>query len=137
MVVGEKLRSLEKAHVSGLDVTSMTSINTFKLKVGEGPVDILLNIAGKLYQSGGLQLFEISPGVMAPKEKGSLATTNHAVLEKTFAVNAFGRLLLTQALLPHILKVFSPKIGNMVSSLGLGRVLRSLMCNYSLLELDQ
>jgi hypothetical protein len=48
VVVGEKLRSLEKAHVSGLDVTSMTSMNTFKLKVGEGPVDILLNIAGKL-----------------------------------------------------------------------------------------
>lgn len=74
---------------------------------------------------------------MAPKEKDSLTTTNHAVLEKTFAVNAFGPLLLTQALLPNILKAFSPKIGNMVSSLRLGRVLRSLMCNYSLLELDQ
>lgn len=62
MVVGEKLRSLEKAHVSGLDVTSMTSIITFKLKVGEGPVDILLNIAGKLYQSGGLQLLKSRQG---------------------------------------------------------------------------
>jgi hypothetical protein len=48
VVVGEKLRSLEKAHVSELDVTSMVSINTFKLKVGDGPIDLLLNIAGKL-----------------------------------------------------------------------------------------
>jgi hypothetical protein len=49
VVVGEKLRSLkEKAHVSELDVTSMVSINTFKLKVGDAPVDVLLNIAGKV-----------------------------------------------------------------------------------------
>jgi hypothetical protein len=48
LVVGEKLGSLDKAHLSELDVTSMTSINTFKLKVGDGPVDLLLNIAGRL-----------------------------------------------------------------------------------------
>ena len=48
MVVGEKLTHLENAHVSELDVTSMTSINTFKLKVGDEPVDLLLNIAGRL-----------------------------------------------------------------------------------------
>jgi NAD(P)-dependent dehydrogenase (short-subunit alcohol dehydrogenase family) len=53
---------------------------------------------------------------MAPKEQDSLTTTNHAVLEKTFAVNTYGPLLLTQALLPNILKASSPKIGNMVSS---------------------
>jgi hypothetical protein len=62
VVVGEKLRSLEKTHVSGRDVMSMTSINTFKLKVGEGPVDILLNITGKLYQSGGLQWLKSRQG---------------------------------------------------------------------------
>jgi short-subunit dehydrogenase len=50
---------------------------------------------------------EISPGLMSPKEKDGLTTTNHAVMEKTFAVNAFGPLLLTQALLPNILKAFS------------------------------
>jgi hypothetical protein len=56
VVVGEKLRSLKnKADVSELDVTSMTSINTFRLKVGDEPVDILLNIAGKFVRQDGLQ----------------------------------------------------------------------------------
>ena len=56
MVVGEKLRSLkEKAHVSELDVTSMASINTFRFKVGDAPVDILLNIAGRFVRQDGLQ----------------------------------------------------------------------------------
>ena len=55
MVVGEKLRSLkEKADVSELDVTSMASINTFRLKVGDAPVDILLNIAGRFVGQDGL-----------------------------------------------------------------------------------
>jgi short-subunit dehydrogenase len=58
----------------------------------------------------------ISPDVMVSKEYDSLTTTNHSVLEKTFAVNTYGPLLLTQALLPNILKASSPKIGNMVSS---------------------
>lgn len=56
MVVGEKLRShKEKAHVSELDATSMTSINTFRCKVGDAPVDILLNIAGRFVRQDGLQ----------------------------------------------------------------------------------
>jgi hypothetical protein len=56
VIVGEKLRSLkEKAHVSELDVTSIMSINTFKLKVGDAPVDVLLNIAGRFVGQDGLQ----------------------------------------------------------------------------------
>ena len=56
MVTGEKLRGFkEKAHVSELDVTSMMSINTFKLEVGDAPVDILLNIAGRFVEQDGLQ----------------------------------------------------------------------------------
>ena len=51
---------------------------------------------------------------MAPKEQDSLETTNHSVLEKTFAVNTYGPLLLTQALLPNLLKSTSPRVGNMV-----------------------
>ena len=118
MVVGEKLRSLiGKAHVSDLDVTSMVSINTFKLKVGDAPVDVLLNIAGRVRPARRTTTpLTISIGVMSPEEQDSLTTTNHSVLEKTFAVNTYGPLLLTQALLPNILKASSPKIGNMVSS---------------------
>lgn len=55
---------------------------------------------------------------MAPKEQDSLTTTNHSVLEKTFAVNTYGPLLLTQALLPNLLKASSPRIGNMSSRVG-------------------
>ena len=33
----------------------MTSINTFKLKVGDAPVDILLNIAGRFVGQDGLK----------------------------------------------------------------------------------
>jgi NAD(P)-dependent dehydrogenase (short-subunit alcohol dehydrogenase family) len=118
VVVGEKLRNLEgKAHVSELDVTSMVSINTFKLKVGDAPVDVLLNIAGEVCPGRQTTAhLTILPGVMAPKEQDGLTTTTHSVLEKTFAVNTYGPLLLTQALLPNILKASSPKIGNMVSS---------------------
>ena len=52
---------------------------------------------------------------MAPLEQDSLEKTNHVVLEKTFAVNTYGPLLLTQALLPNLLKSSSPRIGMMVS----------------------
>lgn len=69
----------------------------------------------------------ISPGVMAPKEQDSLTTTHPSVLEKTFAVNAYGPLLLTQALLPNILKASSPKIGNMVSSATMEQLSNFLM----------
>ena len=63
-------------------------------------------------------------GVMAPKEQDSLTSTNHSVLEKTFAVNTYERLLLTQALLPNTLKASYPKIGNMVRSVVLSRFRR-------------
>lgn len=42
---GEKLKSLgcETSHV---DVTSQYSINQFKGRYGDGPLDLLLNVAG-------------------------------------------------------------------------------------------
>jgi hypothetical protein len=106
VVVGEKLMSLkEKAHVSELDATSMVSINTFKLKVGDAPVDVLLNIAGKICPARRTTSpLTISIGVMAPKEQDSLTTTNHSVLEKTFAVNTYGNSSTTPE---HIESVFS------------------------------
>jgi NAD(P)-dependent dehydrogenase (short-subunit alcohol dehydrogenase family) len=119
---------LEKAHVSQLDVTSTTSINTFKLKVGDGPVHLLLNIAGML-SARWSTVVDVPSGVMAPKEKDSLTTTSHSVLDKTFAVNTYGPLLLTQALLPNILKASSPKIGNMVSYMVLAGFRFSDLCS--------
>lgn len=47
-----------------------------------------------------------------------LTTTNLDILERTFAVNTFGPLLLTQALLPNVLKSSNPKIGIVSSRVG-------------------
>jgi NAD(P)-dependent dehydrogenase (short-subunit alcohol dehydrogenase family) len=68
---------------------------------------------------------------MALKEQDSLTTTNHQVLEKTFAVNTYRPLLLTQALLLNILKASSPKIGNMVSSATMEQLSNFLTCMQS------
>lgn len=73
-------------------------------------------------------VFDILSGVMAPKDQDSLTTTNHSVLERTFAVNTYGPLLLTQTLLSNILRSPSPKIGNMVSSTTLEVFSVSLTC---------
>lgn len=45
--VGEGLAKLDGADVSELDVTSAESISKFKDHLGDRPVDLLLNIAGK------------------------------------------------------------------------------------------
>jgi NAD(P)-dependent dehydrogenase (short-subunit alcohol dehydrogenase family) len=132
VVVGEKLRSLkEKAHVSELDVTSMTSTNTFRFKVGDAPVDILLNIAGRFVRQDGLQSIDSLARCDAPKQQDSLTTTSYSVLEKTFAVNTYEPLLLTRTLLPNILKASSPKIGNMVSSATMEQLSNFLTCMQS------
>ncbi|KAF8856589.1 NAD(P)-binding protein [Acephala macrosclerotiorum] len=83
-------------------LTSPSSIKSFTQSFGAQPLNLLLNIAC----------------VMPPKEQGSLENTSLEVLEKTFAVNIFGPLLLTQALLPNLLKAGSPRIGNMSSRVG-------------------
>ena len=88
-VIGETIKSLPgpRAAIHKLDVTSSDSIRTFKKEhVGDKPVDLLLNIAG----------------IMAQKEQDSLETVNLEILERTFRVNTFGPLLLTQALLPNL-----------------------------------
>lgn len=48
----------------------------------------------------------------------SLTTVNQEILSKIFAVNTFGPLLLTQALLPNILKSSSPRLGYVSSRVG-------------------
>ncbi|KAF2446687.1 short-chain alcohol dehydrogenase-like protein [Karstenula rhodostoma CBS 690.94] len=85
-----------------LDVTSPTSITTFKSALGRRPIDLLLNIAG----------------VMASPQKDALDTLTLHTLEHTFAVNTYGPLLLTQALLPYLLLATEPKVAVMSSRMG-------------------
>ena len=55
---------------------------------------------------------------MPGPERDSLDAINLPTLEKTFAVNTYGPLLLTQALLPNILESESPRLGFMSSRVG-------------------
>ncbi|KAF2829623.1 short-chain alcohol dehydrogenase-like protein [Ophiobolus disseminans] len=85
-----------------LDISSSEDIQAFKQKVGDQPIDLLLNIAG----------------VMVPPENDTLETVDIAKFQKTFAVNAFGPLLLTQALLPNIFAAQHPRIAVVSSRVG-------------------
>lgn len=55
---------------------------------------------------------------MVPHDADTLETVDIAKFQKTFAVNTFGPLLLTQALLPNILSSQQPKIAVMSSRVG-------------------
>lgn len=85
-----------------LDVASPTSISTFKSAIGRRPIDLLLNIAG----------------VEARPQKDALDAVTLQTLEQTFAVNTFGPLLLTQALVPYLLLAKEPKVAVMSSRMG-------------------
>ncbi|KAF3048129.1 hypothetical protein E8E12_010633 [Didymella heteroderae] len=88
--------------ISELDVSSQDDIEAFKQKVGERPIDLLLNVAGIMY----------------PYESDTLESVTLTSLQKTFAVNAFGPLLLTQALLPNVLRRQHPRIAVVSSRVG-------------------
>ena len=55
---------------------------------------------------------------MAPQEQDSLTTVSQPILNKTFSINTFGPILLTQALLHCLLQSPSPRIGLMSSRVG-------------------
>jgi NAD(P)-dependent dehydrogenase (short-subunit alcohol dehydrogenase family) len=57
-------------------------------------------------------------GVMEPPESDTLETVDLAKFQKTFAVNTFGPLLLTQSLLPNILAAQQPRIAVVSSRVG-------------------
>ncbi|KAI3392889.1 hypothetical protein diail_5022 [Diaporthe ilicicola] len=97
---GEKLKSLS-CTTSQLDVTSEDSINRFKEQYGDRPLDLLLNVAG-----------------VADPNHDSLTTLNKESLSRTFSVNTFGPLLLTQALLPNVLESSQPRLGYVSSRVG-------------------
>lgn len=55
---------------------------------------------------------------MVPHDADTLETVDFAKFQSTFAVNTFGPLLLTQALLPNIISSQQPKIAVMSSRVG-------------------
>ncbi|KAF1938117.1 NAD(P)-binding protein [Clathrospora elynae] len=85
-----------------LDTASPDSIASFAKLIGDQQIDLLLNVAG----------------VMLPHDADTLETVDTAKFQKTFAVNTFGPLLLTQALLPNIFKSSHPRIAVMSSRVG-------------------
>ncbi|MCJ1402301.1 hypothetical protein MMC11_005521 [Xylographa trunciseda] len=90
------------AHPVSLDVTDPSSVASLKSKLSNHPLDILFNVAG----------------IMPPKSEDALETISSSSLARTFSVNAFGPLLLTQALLPNLLASQSPRIYNVSSRVG-------------------
>jgi NAD(P)-dependent dehydrogenase (short-subunit alcohol dehydrogenase family) len=87
---------------SKLDVSSEHNIAAFQERMANRPIDLLLNVAGVMY----------------PQDSDTLEKVNLTKLQKTFAVNAFGPLLLTQALLPSIELADRPLIAVMSSRVG-------------------
>ncbi|KAJ9602243.1 hypothetical protein H2200_013363 [Cladophialophora chaetospira] len=101
MTVGDPIKGLGSKYFQ-VDVTSTDSISKFKDQLGDTPLDLLLNVAGIMFQ---------------PKQD-SLEATSLSVLDKSFAVNTSGVLLLTQALLPNILAAKDAKIAILSSRVG-------------------
>ncbi|KAJ4353124.1 hypothetical protein N0V95_003658 [Ascochyta clinopodiicola] len=85
-----------------LDVTSQEDIEAFRQQVANRPIDLLLNVAGIMY----------------PHESDTLDNVNITNFQRTFAVNTFGPFLLTQALLPNLLKAPHPRIAVVSSRVG-------------------
>ncbi|MCJ1394797.1 hypothetical protein MMC18_007677 [Xylographa bjoerkii] len=90
------------AHPITLDVTDQSSVISLKGKLGDHPLDILFNVAG----------------IMPSTSEDALETITSSRLARTFSTNAFGPLLLTQALLPNLLASKSPRIYNVSSRVG-------------------
>lgn len=84
--------------------------------IGDKPVNYLLNIAGMLSIVPPPPPMLTLTGIMPPKEKDILADISLKVMNMTFAINAFGPVLLTQALLPNVLAASSPRHIAVVSS---------------------
>jgi len=100
-----RMQDLSKkgAHIAEVNVGDPSAIEKWEKSLPDGMVvDILLNVAG----------------VMAPKEADSLESTSLDVLQSTFTTNTYGPLLLTQVLLPRLLKSSKPVVANMSSRVG-------------------
>ncbi|KAI9808117.1 MAG: hypothetical protein M1825_004574 [Sarcosagium campestre] len=100
--IGPEIQALKTETVQ-MDISAPDSIAAFVKHVGDRPLDLLLNVAG----------------IMADKETDTLLTTTLTNLVGTCATNAFGPFILTQALLPNLLRSSrQPRIGNVSSRVG-------------------
>lgn len=99
--MGDKLKDL-KCHQAQLNVRSPESISGFVSSLSGQPIDLLLNVAG----------------TMATHEEDALETVSKDTLTRLFETNTFGPLLLTQALLPNLLKASSARVGIVSSRVG-------------------
>ena len=100
-IEGDQLKALQCRHAQ-LDVRSPESISAFASSLSGQPIDMLLNVAG----------------TMAKHEDDSLETVSKDTLTRIFETNTFGPLLLTQALLPNLLKASEARIGIVSSRVG-------------------
>ncbi|KIM96216.1 hypothetical protein OIDMADRAFT_20990 [Oidiodendron maius Zn] len=100
---GPKLKQLESegAKISVLDVSSAESIQAFKKMIGNTTIDVLINNAA-----------------ISEKDQEALTVVSMSVLESVFRTNAFGPLILTQALLSNLTAVPNSRIGNISSRAG-------------------
>lgn len=89
------------AQVEALDVTDAASVAALAKRLDGVPIDILINNAG-----------------MFDRRDSTLDKVDFAMLEQTFAVNTFGPLRVTQALLPNLRIGQRKLIVNMSSHLG-------------------
>ena len=101
MTIGDPIKSLGCEYFQ-LDVTSTDSIAKFKEQFGDQPLDLLLNIAG----------------IMIKPDQDALTNATLHSFNISFAVNASGVFLLTQALIPNVLAADKAKIGIMSSRVG-------------------
>ncbi|KAL9600308.1 MAG: hypothetical protein Q9219_003258 [cf. Caloplaca sp. 3 TL-2023] len=103
VVLGQELKNLPCKSFE-CDLASAESISRFASTFNslDEPLDILLNVAG----------------IMAAKPDDSLETVSSLALMTTFQINTIGPLLLTQALLPSIMRAKAPKIAHVSSRVG-------------------
>lgn len=116
VTVGDKLRALEgpSCKIAQVDVTSVESIQAFKKSFGDQKLDVLLNVAGKFFHGKTYILcaaadFGAPQGIMPTKEKDNLTDLTLSVMQSTFAINAYGPVLLTQALVDNVIASDGPR----------------------------
>lgn len=76
-----------RLQIAASDLTDPLTLQRLAAQMADAPLHLCINAAGVLHQSG-----------LMPEK--NLASINSANLERVFAVNAFGPILLAQALLP-------------------------------------